>query len=161
MQVPGGIKIATVLAEIFRSAYGQFGFVLFIIILIFALFDSQFSVYDGIARMFADTVTVETHATDRRPYRFWYFMMMAILCAIGMITVWMRTPYILWVIINWAGVAVHACLTLGIIYLNAKLLPGPIKPKPWLVVANVVWSIILIVYFLAWTIYDNPLGLKL
>jgi ABC-type multidrug transport system fused ATPase/permease subunit len=161
MQVPGGIKIATVLAEIFRSAYGQFGFVLFIIILIFALFDSQFSVYDGIARMFADTVTVETHATDRRPYRFWYFMMMAILCAIGMITVWMRTPYILWVIINWAGVAVHACLTLGIIYLNAKLLPGPIKPKKWLVVANVVWSIILIVYFLAWTIYDNPLGLKL
>ncbi len=129
MQVPGGIKIATVLAEIFRSAYGQFGFVLFIVILIFALFDSQFSVYDGIARMFADTVTVETHATDRRPYRFWYFLMMAVLCVVGMITVWMRTPYILWVIINWAGVAVHAGLTVGVTYLNAKLLPGPIKPK--------------------------------
>ena len=161
MKVPGGIQVATVLAEIFRSAYGQFGFVLFCVILIFALFDSQFSVYDGIARMFADTVTVETHATDRRPYRFFYFWMLGILCVVGIITVWMRTPYILWVIINWAGVAVHASLTLGIIYLNAKLLPGPIKPRPWIVVANVVWAIILFVYFIGWTIYDNPLGLKL
>jgi hypothetical protein len=161
MKVPGGIQIATVLAEIFRSAYGQFGWVLFIIILIFALFDSQFSVFDGIARMFADTVTVETNATDRRPYRFWYFLMLGILCVVGMITVWMKTPYILWVIINWAGVAVHASLTLGIIYLNTKLLPGPIKPRPWIVVANVVWAIILFVYFGIWTIYDNPLGLKL
>ena len=161
MKVPGGIQVATVLAEIFRSAYGQWGFVLFCVILIFALFDSQFSVYDGIARMFADTVTVETHATDRHPYRYYYFWMLGILCVVGMITVWMRTPYILWVIINWAGVAVHASLTMGIIYLNAKLLPGPIKPRPWIVVANVVWAIILFVYFIGWTIYDNPLGLKL
>jgi hypothetical protein len=161
MEVPGGIKIATVLAEIFRSAFGQFGWVLFCIILVFALFDSQFSVYDGIARMFADTVTVETHATDRRPYRFWYFLMLGFVCVVGMITVWMRTPYILWLIINWAGVAVHASLTLGIVYLNAKLLPGPIKPKPWLIALNVIWAVALFIYFAAWTIYDNPLGLNL
>jgi hypothetical protein len=73
----------------------------------------------------------------------------------------MRTPYILWVIINWAGVAVHASLTLGIVYLNWKLLPAPIKPKAWIIVLNVVWAAILFVYFIAWTIYDNPLGLKL
>jgi len=60
-----------------------------------------------------------------------------------------------------AGVAVHAGLTLGVTYLNFKLLPGPIKPKMWIVVANVAWSIILFVYFAVWTIYDNPLGLKL
>ena len=161
MQVPSGIKIATILAEIFKSAFGQFGFILFSIVLIFALFDSQFSVYDGIARMFADTVAVETNATDRRPYRFWYFLMLGIVCGVGLITVWMRTPYILWVIINWAGVAVHASLTLGIVYLNWKLLPAPIKPKAWIIVLNVVWAAILFVYFIAWTIYDNPLGLKL
>jgi hypothetical protein len=161
MQVPSGIKIATVLAEIFRSAFGNFGWVLFCIILIFALFDSQFSVYDGIARMFADTVAVETHATDRRPYRFWYFLMMGFLCAVGMITVWMRTPYILWLIINWAGVAVHASLTIMIIYLNGKLLPGPIKPKGWIITLNVIWAVVLFIYFIAWTVYDNPLGLKL
>jgi hypothetical protein len=161
MQVPSGVKIATILAEIFKSAFGQFGWYLFIIVLIFALFDSQFSVYDGISRMFADVVAVETNATDRRPYRFWYFLMMAILCGAGMITVWMRTPYILWVIINWAGVAVHAALTLGVTYLNFKLLPGPIKPKMWIVVCNVVWAVALFIYFAAWTIYDNPLGLNL
>ena len=161
MAVPSGIKIATILAEIFKSAFGQFGFVLFCIVLIFALFDSQFSVYDGIARMFADTIAVETHATDRRPYRFWYFLMLGFLCAVGMITVWMRTPYILWVIINWAGVAVHASLTLGIVYMNWKLLPGPIKPATWIIVLNVVWAVTLFIYFAAWTIFDNPLGLKL
>ena len=159
--VPGGIKIATILAEIFKSAYGQFGFILFGIILVFALFDSQFSVYDGIARMFADTVAVETRATDKRPYRFFYFLMMGFLCAVGLITVWMKTPYILWLIINWAGVAVHASLTVGIIYLNAKLLPGPIKPKGWIITLNVIWAVVLFIYFLAWTIYDNPLGIKL
>jgi hypothetical protein len=58
-------------------------------------------------------------------------------------------------------VAVHASLTLGIIFLNRKLLPGPIKPKTWLVVLNVAWAIVLFVYFAVWTIYDNPLGLKL
>jgi hypothetical protein len=160
MQVPSGIKIATILAEIFKSAFGQFGFVLFCIVLIFALFDSQFSVYDGIARMFADTVIVETEALGR-PYRFWYFLMLGILCGVGMITVWMRTPYILWMIINWAGVAVHASLTLGIVYLNWKLLPLPIKPARWIIVLNVVWAVTLFIYFAAWTIYDNPLGLKL
>ena len=161
MEVPGGIKIATILAGIFQSAYGQFGFVLFGIILVFALFDSQFSVYDGIAPMFADTVAVETHATDRRPYRFFYFLMMGLLCAVGLITVWMRTPYILWLIINWAGVAVHASLTIGIIYLNARLLPGPIKPKAWIITLNVIWAVALFIYFVAWTVYDNPLGIKL
>ena len=161
MQVPGGIKIATILAEIFKAAYGQWGYILFIVVLIFALFDSQFSVYDGIARMFADTVTVETNATERRPYRFWYFLMLGILCVVGMVTVWMKTPYLLWVIINWAGVAVHASLTLGIVYLNWKLLPGPIKPARWIIVANIVWAVTLFIYFAAWTILDNPLGLKL
>ena len=161
MEVPGGIKIATILAGIFQSAFGQFGFILFGVILVFALFDSQFSVYDGIARMFADVVAVETHATDRRPYRFFYFSMMAFLCAAGMITVWMKTPYILWLIINWAGVAVHASLTIMIIYLNGKLLPGPIKPKGWIITLNVIWAVVLFIYFIAWTVYDNPLGLKL
>jgi hypothetical protein len=161
MEVPGGIKIATILAQIFQSAFGQFGFILFAIILVFALFDSQFSVYDGIARMFADTVAVETHATDRRPYRFFYFLMMGLLCAAGLITVWMKTPYILWLILNWTGVAVHASLTLGIVYLNAKLLPAPIKPKGWMIALNVIWAVALYIYFLAWTIYDNPLGINL
>ena len=161
MEVPGGIKIATILAEIFKSAYGQVGFILFTIILIFALFDSQFSVYDGISRMFADTVAVETRATEKRSYRFFYFLMMAFLCAAGMITVWMKTPYILWLIINWAGVAVHAALTVGIITLNAKLLPGPIRPRKWIITLNVIWAVALFIYFLAWTIYDNPLGIKL
>jgi len=58
-------------------------------------------------------------------------------------------------------VAVHAGLTLGIIYLNYKLLPGPIKPSKLIVALNIVWAVTLFIYFAAWTIYDNPLGLTL
>jgi hypothetical protein len=75
--------------------------------------------------------------------------------------VWAKTPYILWLIINWAGVAVHASLTLGIIILNTRILPGPIKPRGWIITLNVIWAVVLYIYFLAWTIYDNPLGIKL
>lgn len=48
-----------------------------------------------------------------------------------------------------------------IIYLNSKILPGPIKPKGWIIALKVIWAVILFIYFLAWTIYDNPLGIKL
>jgi len=59
------------------------------------------------------------------------------------------------------GVAVHAALTLGVTYLNFKLLPGPIKPKDVDRGGQRALAITLFIYFAAWTIYDNPLGLKL
>jgi len=157
MEVPSGVKVATVLAEIFKSAFGQFGYILFIILLIFALFDSQFSVYDGIARMFADTVAIETRATDTRPYRFWYFLMLGILCVYGMIAMWMKTPYILWLIINWIGNAAQSFVTAMVIYLNWKILPKNIKPSPTLIILNVLWAVIVFAYFIAWTILERPI----
>ncbi len=59
MELPSGWKIAIVMAEIFKSAFGQLGYIFFGIILIFALFDTQFTVYDGIARMGADAFFLE------------------------------------------------------------------------------------------------------
>jgi hypothetical protein len=157
MDVPGGWKIATVLAEIFRSAYGQFGFIFFAIVLVFALFDTQFSIYDGIARMWADTFYLEHPDTfGKRPYRFWYFIMLAACVLYGMLSVWLKTPYVLWLIANWLGTAAQAYVTYMVITLNRRLLPEKVRPGALSVGINYIWATMLLVYFFAWTILDRP-----
>jgi len=157
MEVPSGPKIAIVLAEIFRSAYGQVGFVLFALILIFTLFDSQFSIYDGIARMWADTFYLEHPKTfGARPYRFWYFIMLGALVLYGLIGIFMKSPYFIWLLANWLGTASQAFITFMVVILNRRLLPEPIRPRRFSLAINLLWASILLVYFFAWTIIDRP-----
>lgn len=156
MEVPSGQRIAVVLADIFRSAYGQFGFALFALILIFTLFDSQFSVNDGIARMVAEAVHLASPLTlGRRSYRFWYFLCLGFITLIGMIAVWLTTPYFLWLIVNWVGNLVHGWLTLMVVWLNLTVLPKPIRPGPWAVAANLFWAACTIGFFIAWTVVEG------
>jgi hypothetical protein len=157
MDIPSGWKMAIVLAEIFRSAYGQVGFVLFGIILIFALFDSQFSIYDGIARMWADAFFLEHPETfGKRSYRYWYFVVLGALIIYGLIGLWLKTPYIIWLIANWLGTLAQAYVTYMVITLNRRLLPEKIRPKGLPLAVNLIWATILLVYFFAWTIIDLP-----
>jgi hypothetical protein len=157
MDVPSGWKIAIVLSEIFKSAYGQLGYVFFGIILIFALFDTQFSVYDGIARMWADSFYLEHPDTfGKRSYRYWYFLVLAALVIYGSLSLWLKTPYVLWLIANWLGTAAQAYITYMIIILNRRLLPQKIRPKGLSLAVNLIWATILLVYFFAWTIKDLP-----
>lgn len=157
LEVPSGWKIAIVLAEIFKSAYGQAGFIFFGLILVFTLFDSQFSIYDGIARIWADCFYLEHPETfGKKSYRYWYFIMLGALVIYGMIGIWWKTPYIIWLISNWLGCASQAYITFMVIYLNRKYLPEQIRPKGFSLAINLIWGTILIVYFFAWTIIDLP-----
>lgn len=157
MEIPSGWKIAIVMAEIFKSVFGQFGFALFALIIIFALFDTQFSIYDGVARMWADTFYLEHPDTmGKRPYRFWYFIMLGVLVIYGVIGTYMKTPYFIWLLSNWLGCASQAYITFMILILNRKYLPDAIKPKGLSLAVNVIWAIILVIYFFAWTILDRP-----
>lgn len=157
MEVPSGWKIAIVLAEIFKSAYGQIGFMFFGVVLIFALFDSQFSIYDGIARMWADTIYLEHgEAAGRKPYRFWYFVVLGALVLYGLIGIFWKTPYIIWLISNWLGTAAQAYITFMIITLNRKYLPQAIRPRGFSIAVNLIWGVILLSYFMVWTIMDRP-----
>ncbi|HET7876149.1 MAG TPA: Nramp family divalent metal transporter [Methylomirabilota bacterium] len=157
MEVPSGWKIAIVLAEIFKSAYGQIGFALFGLILIFTLFDSQFSIYDGIARMWADTFYLEHPKTfGGRPYRFWYFVVLGALVIYGLIGLFMKSPYFIWLLANWLGTASQAFITIMVVILNRRFLPEPIRPRRFSLAINLLWASILLVYFFAWTIIDRP-----
>ncbi len=157
MDVPSGWKIAIVLAEIFKSAYGQLGFMFFGIILIFALFDCQFSIYDGIARMWADAFFLEhPDSFGKRTYRFWYFIVLGALIIYGFLGLFLGTPYIIWLISNWLGTATQAYITFMMLILNRKYLPEKIKPRGASLVVNIIWGSILIIYFFAWTFIDLP-----
>lgn len=157
LDLPSGWRIAIVLAEIFKSAYGQVGFALMGLVLIFALFDSQFSIYDGIARMWADTFYLEHPRTfGARPYRFWYFVVLGALVVYGLIGIWLKTPYLIWLIANWLGTAAQAYITFMVLILNRRLLPREIRPGGLSVAVNVLWGTILLVYFVVWTLVDRP-----
>jgi hypothetical protein len=43
-----------------------------------------------------------------------------------------------------------------ILIVNRKYLPDAIKPKGLSLAVNVIWAIILVIYFFAWTILDRP-----
>lgn len=157
MDPPSGWKIAIVLSEIFKSSYGQIGFVFFGVIIIFALFDSQFSIYDGIARMWADAFYIEhPDSFGKRSYRFWYFIVLGALVVYGLIGIFMKSPYIIWLISNWLGTAAQAYITFMVIIMNRKFLPKKIRPSGLSLAVNLFWGLVLLVYFFAWTIKDKP-----
>jgi len=157
MDVPSGWKIAVVMAEIFKTAFGQFGYIFFGVILVFALFDTQFSVYDGIARMWADTFYIEHPDTlGKKSYRFWYFLMLAGLVACGALAVFLKTPYVLWLIANWSGAASLAFTGFMVIIVNRKLLPKEVRPRGFSLWINLFYATFLAVYFIVWTIVDRP-----
>jgi hypothetical protein len=157
MEIPSGWRMAVVLSEIFGSAYGQIGFALFGIIIIFALFDSQFSIYDGVARMWADTVYLEhPELVGQRSYRFWYFAVLAALVLYGLVAIWLQTPYFIWLLSNWLGTAAQAYITIMVLILNRRFLPEQIRPGRIPLAINAFWAAVLLVYFVAWTIIDRP-----
>ncbi len=157
MELPSGWKISIVMAEIFKSAFGQLGYVFFGIILIFALFDTQFTIYDGIARMGADTVFLEhPQSLGKKSYRYWYFIFLGTVVAYGVIGTFLKTPYALWLIAAWLTAPAQVYVTFMVLMMNRKLLPEKIRPKGFSLAINVIWATILLVYFVAWTIKDRP-----
>jgi len=153
--------VATVLAEIFRSAYGQFGFVLFCVILIFALFDSQFSVYDR------HRPDVRGHGDGRNAcHRPAPIPLLLLLDAGDPVRRGddnrLDADPVHPVGHHQLGRCGGPRLAHPGDHLPEREAPSrPDQAAAWIVVANVAWAIILFVYFIGWTIYDNPLGLKL
>ncbi len=152
LEVPSGWKIAIVIAEIFKKAYGPAFFSLFCFVIIFSLFDSQFATYDGLARVASDALWQEHPSISRkRPYRFWFFVFLGILVAASLAAIPVGTPYIIWLILNWLGMLNMPFYILAVLYLNNKYLPKNIRSKWYDNILNVLYCIILTVYFIIWT----------
>jgi hypothetical protein len=69
----------------------------------------------------------------------------------------LETPYVPWLIANWLGTASQAYITFMVRILNRKLLPEQIRSKGLSLAINLIWgTILIVVYFFAWTILDRP-----
>ncbi len=70
----------------------------------------------------------------------------------------MGTDHTLWMVLAAiAGGLIGALILIAAYFVGVALIGAGIGA----LVANVLWAITLFIYFVAWTVYDNPLGLKL
>jgi len=53
-------------------------------------------------------------------------------------------------------VAAQAYVTLMVITLKRKLLPEKIRPRGFSLAINLIWTLVLLAYFAAWTFKDRP-----
>ena len=69
------------------------------------LYDAQFPYYDTfIGRTTTDAIAVNTDWEERRPYRFYYFVIVTACVIAGLYLVTVAQPFILWLIVAIASI---------------------------------------------------------
>jgi hypothetical protein len=129
--VPSGVMVPIQMATIARGVLGPMAGWLMLLFIMVTLYDAQFPLYDTfIGRTACEAIAVTTPAAARRPYRFYYLVVVTavVLAGLGLVTV--APPFILWI-----GVAVSALVhrSIGawqIWRINSRRLPEGFKVSP-------------------------------
>jgi hypothetical protein len=157
MDLPSGWRIAVVLAEIFRSAYGPALFFLFAVFVLISLYDSQYATYDGLARATTDVLWTEHRFVQRgRSYRFWYFVILAVICLASMATIPVGTPYEIWLLLSYIGMFSLPAYMFLTMYINNRYLPAEIRPRWYDNLMVIGFSAFLLLYGIAWVVFEFP-----
>ena len=113
---------------------------LMLLVIMVTLYDAQFPIYDTyIGRTTCDAIAISGRA--RRPYRFYYFVVVTVAVVAGLYLVTVAQPFVLWI-----GVAISALIyrSIGawqILLLNNRRLPDGFKVSrlnTWLLWITVV-----------------------
>jgi hypothetical protein len=121
-QVPTGVEVPIQMATIARGVLGPMAGWLMLLFIMVTLYDAQFPFYDTfIGRTTCDAIAVTGKA--RRPYRFYYFVVVTAAVAAGFYLITVAQPFILWI-----GVAISALVyrSIGswqILLINKRRLP--------------------------------------
>ena len=121
-QVPSGVAVPLQMATIAQGVLGPMAGWLMLMVIMVTLYDAQFPFYDTyIGRTTCDAIAVTGRA--RRPYRFYYFVVVTIAVVAGLYLVTVAQPFVLWI-----GVAISALVyrSIGawqILLLNNRRLP--------------------------------------
>jgi hypothetical protein len=139
-QVPTGVQVPLQMATIAQGVMGPTAGWLMLIVIMVTLYDAQFPFYDTyIGRTTCDAIAVTGRA--RRPYRFYYFVVVTAAVVAGLYLVTLAQPFVLWI-----GVAISALVyrSIGawqILLLNNRRLPegfGVSRLNAWLLWITVV-----------------------
>jgi hypothetical protein len=121
-QVPSGVQVPVQMATIAQGVLGPMAGWLMLLVIMVTLYDAQFPFYDTfIGRTTCDAIAVTGRA--RRPYRFYYFVVVTAAVVAGLYLVTVAQPFVLWI-----GVAISALIyrSIGawqILLLNNRRLP--------------------------------------
>jgi hypothetical protein len=139
-QVPSGVAVPLQMATIAQGVLGPMAGWLMLLVIMVTLYDAQFPFYDTyIGRTTCDAIAVTGKA--RRPYRFYYFVVVTVAVVAGLYLVTLAQPFVLWI-----GVAISALVyrSIGawqILLLNNRRLPegfGVSRLNTWLLWITVV-----------------------
>jgi hypothetical protein len=125
-QVPTGVQVPIQMATIAQGVMGPMAGWLMLLFIMVTLYDAQFPLYDTyIGRTTCDAIAVTGKA--RRPYRFYYFVVVTAAVLAGFYLITVAQPFILWI-----GVAISALVyrSIGawqILLINNRRLPDGFK----------------------------------
>jgi hypothetical protein len=120
--IPSGVQVPIQMATIAQGVMGPMAGWLMLLFIMVTLYDAQFPFYDTfIGRTTCDAIAVTGHA--RRPYRFYYFVVVTAVVLAGFYLITVAQPFILWI-----GVAISALVyrSIGawqIMLINDRRLP--------------------------------------
>jgi hypothetical protein len=125
-KIPSGVQVPIQMATIATGVLGPMAGWLMLLFIMVTLYDAQFPLYDTfIGRTTCDAIAVTGKA--RRPYRFYYFVVVTAVVLAGFYLITLAQPFILWI-----GVAISALVyrSIGawqIMLINKRRLPDGFK----------------------------------
>jgi hypothetical protein len=127
--VKSGLEIPIQIATIVGGIFGPIFFGIFLVFVFATLYDAGFAFIDTfIGRTTADAVAVTPGLRDKRPYRFYYFVIVIAVIALDFYFVTLKEPYALWLFVATSAVLLRSIAAIQILYANTKFLPEPFRP---------------------------------
>jgi hypothetical protein len=122
-RIPSGVEVPIQMATIAQGVLGPTAGWLMLIFIMVTLYDAQFPFYDTfIGRTATDAVAV-TGRQGRRPYRFYYFVVVTAAVLAGFVLVTLNQPFILWLGVAISSIIFRSIGSLQIIRINNSRLP--------------------------------------
>ncbi|MEM2073917.1 MAG: hypothetical protein QXO33_05150, partial [Nitrososphaeria archaeon] len=151
--VATGFQVPLQIAIIVGKVWGPLWYNIFLIFIIFTLCDQAIPTYDTfIGRVCADAVATTPKLRGKRPYRFYYFIVVTAAILISFYLVTIAAPFFLWMLNALGWIYMRGIGSALILYANNRLIPKEFRPSR-LVNAILVLSIISsIVAVIAWVL---------
>jgi len=122
--IPKGVEVPLQMATIAEGVLGQMAGWLMLLVVMVTLYDAQFPFYDTyIGRTTTDAIAVTTQWGKRRPYRFYYFVVVTVAVFAGAYLVLLKEPLIVWMMVATAAVAYRSIGSVQIMLINKRRLP--------------------------------------
>jgi hypothetical protein len=122
-QVPSGVEVPIQMATVAAGVLGPMAGWAMLLFVMVTLYDAQFPIYDTyIGRTTTDAIAVTTNWEEKRPYRFYYFIVVTVAVLAGFWLIMQATPFIIWLAASVIGLMLRSIGSLQIMMINNKQL---------------------------------------